>query len=218
MRAKKCKDTDGEPEKERYCLLHGWESHSYWWRSVVDSLSKERFTLYSIDAPGHGLSEGSYANIPHYSGLIEQLVLSHGKIDAILGHSLGAFSSVYTMHRLPQLPVSKMVVMASPGEAKEFFSHLRKVLGLSERSIKVIGDFFVEKLGHGPDYFSLKDFAASLTLSGLIIHDTEDMEAPYPHALEAHKNWKNSEMVTTTGLGHNLKSNELIEKVKQFLA
>ncbi len=204
--------------ERKILLLHGWESHSYWWKGVVNSLSKEQFSLYSIDAPGHGLSEGSYLNIPHYSGLIEQLVLSHGKIHAILGHSLGAFSSVYTMHRLPQLPVSKMVVMASPGEAKEFFSHLQKVLGLSQRSMKAIRDYFVEKLGHGPDYFSLEEFASTLTLPGLIIHDAEDKEAPYQHALQAHTNWKNSEMVTTTGLGHNLKSNELIEKVKQFLA
>lgn len=204
--------------ERKILLLHGWESHSYWWRSVVNSLSKEEFSLYSIDAPGHGLSEGSYLNIPHYSGLIEQLVLSLGKIDAILAHSLGAFSSVYTMHRLPQLPVSKMVVMASPGEAKEFFSYLRNVLGLSQRCIKVIEDYFVEKLGHGPDYFSLKEFASTLTLPGLIIHDTEDKEAPYLHGLQAHKNWKNSKMVTTTGLGHNLKSIELIEKVKQFVA
>jgi pimeloyl-ACP methyl ester carboxylesterase len=204
--------------ERKILLLHGWESHSYWWRSVVNSLPKERFTLYSIDAPGHGLSEGNYINIPHYSGLIEQLVLSHGKIDAILAHSLGAFSSVYTMYRLPQLAVSKMVVMASPGEVKEFVDHYQGILGLSEKTMKAINQYFIEKLGHGPDYFSLKEFASTVKLPGLIIHDTEDKEAPYPYALEAHKNWKNSEMVTTTGLGHNLKSNELIEKVKQFLA
>jgi pimeloyl-ACP methyl ester carboxylesterase len=203
--------------ERRILLLHGWESHSYWWKSVVSSLSKDQYTLYSIDAPGHGLSEGNYINIPHYSGLIEQLVDKYGTIHAILGHSLGAFSSVYTMHRAPQLPVAKMVVMASPGEVKEFFAHYQRVLRLSPRAMKVIGDYFVEKLGHGPDYFSLQRFASTLKLSGLIIHDTEDKDAPYAYALAAHRNWKNSEMVTTTGLGHNLKSTELIEKVKEFL-
>ncbi len=203
--------------ERKILLLHGWESHSYWWKSVVTSLSKEQFTIYSIDAPGHGLSEGNYINIPHYSGLIEQLVLKYGSIYAILGHSLGAFSSVYTMHRVPTLPVLKMVVMASPGEMKDFFAYYQSVLGLSKRTIKGIGDYLVEKLGHGPDYFSLKEFASTLKLSGLIIHDTEDKDAPYAYAMAAHQNWKNSEMVTTTGLGHNLKSTELIEKVKQFL-
>jgi len=206
----------GNGEK-KILLLHGWESHSYWWRSIVNSFPKDQFTLYSIDAPGHGLSEGSYINIPHYSGLIEQLIMSEGEIHAILGHSLGAFSSVYTLHRVPHLPVSRLVVMASPGEADEFFTHYQKILGLSRRSVKVIGDYFVEKLGYGPDYFSLKTFASTLQLPGLIIHDTEDKEAPYQHGLEAHQNWKNSEMITTTGLGHNLKSSELLEKVKQFV-
>jgi len=187
--------------ERKILLLHGWESHSYWWKSVVSSLSKEQFTIYSVDAPGHGLSEGNYINIPHYSGLIEQLVLKHGTIHAILGHSLGAFSSVYTMHRVPHLAVSKMVVMASPGEMKEFVAYYQSVLGLSKRAINVIGDYLIETLGHGPDYFSLKRFTSTLELSGLIIHDTDDKEAPYPYALEAHQNWKNSEMVTTTGLG-----------------
>lgn len=204
--------------ERKILLLHGWESHSYWWKSVVSGLSKEKFTIYSIDAPSHGLSEGSYINIPHYSGLIEQIVLTYGDIYAILGHSLGAFSSVYTMHRAPQLPVSKMVVMASPGEMKEFIAYYQTVLGLSQRTMKVIREYLLEKLGHDPEYFSLKEFASSLTLPGLIIHDTDDKEAPYPYALEAHNRWKNSEMITTTGLGHNLKSNDLIEKVKLFLA
>jgi len=203
--------------ERKILLLHGWESHSYWWKSVINSLPKNQFTFYSIDAPGHGLSEGGYINIPHYSGLIEQVVMSHGEIHAILAHSLGAFSSVYTLHRLPKLPVSKLIVMASPGEASEFFTHYQRVLGLSKRSIKVIGDYFVEKLGHGPGYFSLKEFASSLQLPGLVIHDMADKEAPYQHGLEAHQTWKNSEMITTTGLGHNLKSDELLEKVKEFL-
>jgi pimeloyl-ACP methyl ester carboxylesterase len=206
----------GSGEK-KILLLHGWESHSFWWKRIVNNFSKEEFTLYAVDAPGHGLSEGNYINVPHYSGLIEQLVLSYGEVHAILAHSLGAFSSVYTLHRLPKLPVSKLVVMASPGEANEFFQHYRKILGLSDRSVKVIGDYFFKKLGYGPNYFSLKDFASNLQLPGLIIHDTEDKSAPYQHGLDAHNNWKNSEMITTSGLGHNLKSEELLERVKQFV-
>src|SRR5579871_3711876 len=198
-------------------LLHGWESHSYWWKSVVTRLSKEAFTLISIDAPGHGLSEGDYINIPHYSGLIEQLIAREENVYAILAHSLGSFSTIYTTFRLPNLPISKIVVMASPGEVSSFVSYYKKVLGLSDRLLAAISDFFVVKIGHRPEYFSLKEFAKAQTLPGLIIHDTDDKEAPYQHALDAHKNWKNSQMVTTSGLGHNLKSQELIDRVKQFL-
>jgi len=203
--------------EKKLLLVHGWESHSYWWKNIVSTLSKEKFTIYSIDAPGHGLSEGSYINIPHYSGLIEKIILEHGNIYAILGHSLGSFSTMYTLHREPNLPVSRLVMMAAPGEAKEWVEFYQKFLGLSNRTMNEIGKFFIEKLGKSPDYFSLSKFAKSMTRPGLIIHDKEDKEAPYKYAFAAHKNWHNSEMITTNGLGHNLKSLDLIKSVEEFL-
>ncbi len=206
----------GNGEK-KLLLVHGWESHSYWWKNIVSALSKEKFTIYSIDAPGHGLSEGTYINIPHYSGLIEKMILEHEGFYAILGHSLGSFSSIYTMHRAPHLAVSKLVMMAAPGEAKEWVDFYQTFLGLSDRTMNEIGKIFVDKLGKSPDYFSLKEFAKTMTRPGLIIHDTEDKEAPYQYALAAHKNWPNSAMITTNGLGHNLKSLELIKEVEAFL-
>ncbi|MBS1680829.1 MAG: alpha/beta hydrolase [Bacteroidetes bacterium] len=206
----------GSGEK-KLLLLHGWESHSYWWKSVVTALSKEKFTIYCVDAPGHGLSEGNYINVPHYSGLIEQLVLEHGDFYAILAHSLGAFSTIYTAYRLSSFPVSKIVAMATPGEAKEFVTYYQHLVGISNRCMKQILMYFVNKLGHGPEYFSTEEFAKTITSQGLIIHDTEDKEAPYRYALTTHNNWKNSELITTTGLGHNLKSKDLIKEVEKFL-
>lgn len=202
---------------QKLLLLHGWESHSYWWRNVVNHLSKERFTIYSVDAPGHGLSEGDYINIPHYSGLIEKIILEHGEFYAILGHSLGSFATVYTLHRAPHLKISKLVAMASPGEAMDFVNFYRATLGFSQSTMDAIRKYFVEKLGHDPEYYSLKEFAKTLTLPGLMVHDTDDSEAPYSHALAAHQNWKNSKMITTSGLGHNLKSVDLVKNVIGFL-
>jgi hypothetical protein len=80
-----------------------------------------------------------------------------------------------------------------------------------------IEGYFIKELGHGPDYFSLKAFASSLSIDGLIIHDKEDKDAPYANAVAANQSWKNSRLITTVGLGHNLKSDELIEDVAKFL-
>lgn len=203
---------------KKLLLLHGWESHSYWWKSIVSKLSKEKYAIYAIDAPGHGLSDGSYNNIPYYSGLIEQIILEYGGFYGILGHSMGAFSTAYTFYRIPELPVSNFIAMASPGEVKEFVEFYKRAVGFSGRTMQVIGEYFVRKLGHGPDFFSLKEFARKLTLRGLMIHDTKDPDAPYQHAVEAHQNWKGSKLISTTGLGHNLKSVDLIKTVDEFLS
>lgn len=203
---------------KKLLLLHGWESHSYWWKRMVTRLLKENeYTIYSLDAPGHGLSEGNYVNIPHYSGLIEKVIAERGPMHALLGHSLGAFSTAYTFYRLPKLLVNKLVLMASPGEVLQFVDFYKSVLGLSERTMRAIESYFVKKLGHGPGYFSLKAFVMDFSMEGLLVHDKDDKEAPYKNILEVNKNWKTSRLITTTGLGHNLKSDELIEDVVKFL-
>ncbi len=202
---------------KKVLLLHGWQSHSYWWRYVINRLSKEEFTIFSLDAPGHGLSEGDFLNLPHYSGLIEQFIIEQKSIHAILTHSFGGFASVYTLHRLPHLQVTKMVVMAAPGEVEFFFLYYQRLLRLSKRTIRLINRYFENFIGHPPSYFKMKEFSKSLTLQGLIIHDTEDKEAPYQTAIDMNAVWKNSSIITTSGLGHNLKSKELVEQVALFV-
>jgi esterase/lipase len=202
---------------KKILLLHGWQSHSYWWRYVINRLSKDEFTIYSLDAPGHGLSEGDFLNLPHYSGLIEQFINEQKSLHAILTHSFGGFATVYTLHRLPNLQISKMVIMAAPGEVQFFMNYYQRLLGLSKKTSRLINDYFEKFVGHPPSYFKMKDFSKSLTQNGLIIHDTEDKEAPYQTALDMADVWKSSSLITTKGLGHNLKSKELVEEVAKFI-
>jgi Alpha/beta hydrolase family len=206
----------GNGEK-KILLLHGWQSHTYWWRYVINRLSKDEFTVFSLDAPGHGLSEGDFLNLPHYSGLIEQFIAEQKSLHAILTHSFGGFASVYALHRSPQLPVFKLVVMASPGDVEFFFNYYNKMLGLLPKTKEAIINHFIKVIGHPPTYFQMKEFAKTLTQTGLIIHDTDDKEAPYKNALAINSAWKNSKLITTTGLGHNLKSKELVEEVAKFV-
>ena len=206
----------GKGEK-KILLLHGWQSHSYWWRYVINRLSKEEFCIYSLDAPGHGLSEGDFLNLPHYSGLIEQFIVGQKSLHAILTHSFGGFASVYTLHRLPNLQVNKLVIMAAPGEVEYFFNYYQKMLSLSKRTIGLINDYFIKAIGHPPSYFKMIEFSKSLQVQGLIIHDTEDKEAPFQTAKDMNAVWKNSKLISTTGLGHNLKSKDLVEEVAKFI-
>jgi hypothetical protein len=52
----------------------------------------------------------------------------------------------------------------------------------------------------------------------LIIHDEKDEEAPYRYAQQIHAAWAASRLITTSGLGHNLKSAQVVGKVKDFLS
>ena len=197
-------------------LLHGWQSHTYRWKIYIEALSK-KYTVYSLDAPGHGLSGGDQLNVPLYSEVIEAQMKRIGKIDAMITHSLGGFSTFYTFYRNPQLTVNKIITLASPGEAKEFFDFFTRALRLSEKSTRLITKRFVEIFQKTPAFFSAPAFAASLTIPGLIIHDEGDDETPFYHAERIHKAWKKSKLIKTKGFGHNLKSMEVVKEVVQFV-
>jgi pimeloyl-ACP methyl ester carboxylesterase len=197
-------------------MLHGWQSHTYRWKVYIEALSKDH-TVYTLDAPGHGLSGGKLLNVPLYSEVIEEQLKRVGDIDTIITHSLGGFSTFYTFYRNPALSVNKIIALASPGEAKEFFDFYTRTLRLSEKTTQLIIDRFEETFQKTPEFFSAPTFASSLTIPGLIIHDEHDDETPFYHAERIHRAWKNSKLIKTKGFGHNLKSTEVIKEVIQFV-
>jgi hypothetical protein len=71
--------------------------------------------------------------------------------------------------------------------------------------------------GNPITHYSTSKFAIDVTIPGLIIHDTEDKETPYHYGVAIHNNWPLSKLVTTSGLGHNLKSKSVIAEVVNFV-
>lgn len=206
----------GHGEK-KILFLHGWQSHSYRWKKYIEAFPQNEYTIYAFDAPAHGLSEGKYANIPIYSNAIENFIESVGVIDFAVTHSMGSFALMHALHHHHHLSVGHFVAMGSPGEANDFISFYKKFTGLSDRTFKHIIDHFEKVLKRTPDYFSAPVFATSLEMPGLIIHDEGDEEAPYHHAVRIHKAWPQSRLITTQGFGHNLRSQEVVEMVKDFV-
>lgn len=198
-------------------FLHGWQSHSFRWKKYIESLSNDQFTVYAFDAPGHGFSDGSFLSVPFYSEAIKQFIAQAGAMDTVVAHSMGGFSVVYALYKTPLLPVNKLVLMASPGEASDFIQVYRDRLKLTDRAVNYTLDHFEKTFGQPIEYFSVPKFAASLMHPGIIIHDQKDDEAPYAYARQINHAWKHSHLITTNGLGHNLKSQDVIKTVLEFV-
>jgi pimeloyl-ACP methyl ester carboxylesterase len=206
----------GDGEK-KILFLHGWQSHSFRWKNYIEALPKDHYTIYAIDAPGHGLSNGNFLSVPYYSAVIQQLIGSIGHIHTIIGHSLGSFSVLHAFHQQPTLPVDRVILMAPPGEASDFMLFYQQQLKLSGKTLKLIQKQFEKQFQKPITYFSTTKFAADVNVPGLIIHDEEDLEAPFHYAKKINENWPQSKLIITKGLGHNLKSKEIIAEVIDFL-
>ena len=202
---------------QKVLCLHGWQSQSYRWKKYIESLPADLYTVYSIDAMGHGNSEGRMFNVPMYARLIEQCM--HAKeIDFVLAHSLGAFSAMSLFHEKPELSPKKMAVLASPGEASDFIDLFMSELQLKQKVYDNLIAYFHSYAGHGPEFYSVEKFAETQRAEGLIIHDEDDQEAPYHYSQRIVKLWDNSTLVTTKGLGHKLRGIEVVDEVVQFFS
>jgi pimeloyl-ACP methyl ester carboxylesterase len=203
---------------KKVLFVHGWQSHSFRWKNYIESFSKEDFTLYALDAPAHGLSGGKYINLPLYSRVIEHFIAQIQPVDAVISHSFGSFAMLHALYHSSALPVGRLVIMGSPGEAEDFIRYYQKVLGLSPRAMKLVLDHFEKDIHHPPSYYSAARFAQSITVPGLIIHDEQDKDTSYRYAVDIHAAWKNSRLITTSGLGHNLKSKDVVRWVMEFVS
>jgi pimeloyl-ACP methyl ester carboxylesterase len=199
-------------------FLHGWQSHTYRWKRFIDSFDKSEYTIHALDAPGHGLSGGKQLSVPLYSEVISNYVQQLGSVDSIICHSLGGFSALYTYYRMNEMISPKLVLLATPGEADEFFRFYKNALGLSSRAEQLIIQKFENVFGKTPAFFSAPNFASGLTARGLIIHDEHDKETSVEHARRIKARWAHSQLQITKGLGHNLKSDLVVNAVMEFIA
>jgi pimeloyl-ACP methyl ester carboxylesterase len=197
-------------------FLHGWQSHAYFWKHYVEALPAE-YTAYAFDAPGHGLSGGSYFNLVVYSEVIEAFLAKHGPMDAIVGHSLGGFGGIYTLARLPQFQSGQFAVLAMPGEMRAFWNAYYQFIGLWPRTQVLVDAYAAKRLGHSINYFSAIAFAKSLSLPGLLVYDDADTEATPAYAERLQAAWPQAQLVVTQGLGHNLRHARVVDGVVGFL-
>lgn len=203
--------------KKKILFIHGWQSHSFQWKAYIEAFSKEDYTLYAFDAPGHGLSGGRYISVPYYTDVIRQVVTTIGPLQAIVAHSLGSFSSLYAYYVQPDFPVCKLVLMAPPGEANDFILFYKHLLKLTDKTINLIVDHFTTQIGKPITFFSTATFAPSVHVPCLIIHDENDTETPVQNSIIIHKAIEKSMFIRTKGFGHNLKSPSVVKEVVGFV-
>jgi pimeloyl-ACP methyl ester carboxylesterase len=149
--------------------------------------------------------------------VLETVINLLGPFDAIVSHSLGSFAALYTFYRKGSASVRELVITGTPGEVNEFLAYYQNTLGLSRRANRIIRQTFHRILDQTPDYYSARRFASVLDIPGLIIHDQEDRETPIHHAEAIHRVWPGSTMITTGGLGHNLRSPQVVKRIVDYL-
>ncbi len=202
---------------KKIMLAHGWASYSFRWKRLIERLQKEDCTIYAMDAPAHGMSEGKILHVLKYHKCLVEMIKRTGNMDAYVGHSVGGFMLMYTMYKLPEWQVGKLVVMGAPGEVTDFMNFYKNALRLSNRTMRLVTDYLIEEVGQQPTYFSSRRFGPMVQNKTLLVHDEQDADTKVIYTKELGKLMPNNELLITDGLGHKLNADWLNEKIVGFV-
>lgn len=198
-------------------FVHGWQSNTYRWRKYIDDLPKDKFTIYSFDAPGHGNSGSLIGNVPLFEKSI-QIMMDHlGEAESIISHSIGSFSSLYYIDQHPTVQPKKLVTLATPDSIDDFLDYYFSMLKLSKKTKENFKQYFTKYTQKDLSFFRLENLLTSNKSSGLIIHDEEDSSVTVDYSKKLHSLWPKSKLVITSGFGHKLKGENIIRLVNEFV-
>ncbi|MEO0527792.1 MAG: alpha/beta hydrolase [Bacteroidota bacterium] len=197
-------------------LMHGWESNTFRWRNFIPKLVHEGFNIIAMDAPAHGNSSGKVLNIPLYAECAQKVIELY-RPSHIIGHSVGGMTMIYNQYKYDNPHIEKMVSLGAPSELSDFMRQYKNILGLNEKVMRNLEDYFIATFKFKFADFSTAKFAKSLSNKGLLIHDELDAIAPIWSSEQVHANWGNSTFIKTKGLGHSLHQDKVRNQIIEFL-
>jgi pimeloyl-ACP methyl ester carboxylesterase len=197
-------------------LVHGWESNASRWKKLLPYLKPLGKTIIAIDAPAHGLSEGSEFNAPKYAEFIN-IVSQRYQPKILIGHSIGGAAIAFYLNKFKTPFVEKVILLGSPSDFKIISNDFVKLLSLNTKLKNRLEAYYQEKFDIHIDDFAGHKFAENFTQKAFIAHDNDDTVVLVNEGRKYAKAWKNAIYIETKGLGHSMHSHELYQKMALFI-
>ena len=202
---------------KKILFLHGWMSNSQRWQPYVDKIDLNEYTVYALDAPGHGLAKGNQLNIETFRKTMLQAIDLAGAVDTLVCHSLGSLVGAYAFLVDTKIAIGSYVIMGTPTGMGAIFSYFKELLGLSNKTMKNLSVKVNAVLKIPYEEINMERFFKKVDVPVLVVHDRNDSITPFPPIENSIERKDQIEKLITNGLKHDLKSEEVYDRVIQFI-
>lgn len=199
-------------------LVHGWSGRGTQLGSFVQPLLDAGYRVLSFDAPAHGKSSGKQTNLYEVADTLLALQNHFGEFDSVITHSFGGPCTATAVQR--GFTTQRIVSICPPATTIGLVEKFNKALQVPEKAarkmIRQIEITFGKTIW---DDISMINTANTLTMPGLLIHDSNDADIPWQEGEAVAQAWNNAGFVKTSGLGHRriLRDADVIEKTVGFI-
>ena len=208
----------GEEGRPVVLLVHGWAGRATQFRKFIPNLLGAGFRVVAFDGPAHGNSEGNKTNLEEFRSVIEYCCSKQDQIVAAITHSFGGGAMLYTISK--GLKFKIVINIGTPTIGDLIINTYLNAVNGSQETGNYFRNYVKKVTGRPFDDYTTMGFIDKVPqdLNLLLIHDTDDKEAPIENATELAKVFP-VELMITTGLGHTriLKDQAVIERAVTFI-
>lgn len=202
---------------KKLLFLHGWTSNSKQWQPYVEQFDLQEYTIYALDAPAHGASEGTHLNVELYRETIQSSVHYIGEVDCAICHSLGSLSTSYQYLLNPKTSIGAYVIMGTPSGIHAILNYSKEMLSLSKKALKNLRNKIDTVLKIPFEEVTLQRFFEKVDVPCLVIHEESDLVTPLAPIKSAIEHLPHIDRKYIQGQNHMLKGQETIDSIKEFL-
>lgn len=188
-------------------LVHGWGGWRGQLGAFVTPLLERGRRVVAFDAPGHGESGQSVLGARRGSLLeavegFAAVADAFGPADGVVAHSMGSTTAAMALREYG-VHADRLALVAPNHDFTTMSQEFAAAFGLSE-PVRARMQARVERFARRPmTDFDLAPLGADGALPPtLVVHDRDDKEVPYRVGAALSETWPESELLTTTGLGH----------------
>jgi pimeloyl-ACP methyl ester carboxylesterase len=201
-------------------LAHSWGGRGTQLGAFVDVLVPLGYKVVAFDGPAHGSSPGQRTDMIEFSAAINAVEKQHGPLYAVIGHSFGAATSLLCIRSF-KLRAKKLVLIGCIAHGQWAIETFGEVLGLDRAVVERMQSILEERHSHSLKWkaLAMPEMARDSDIPLMIVHDVDDKEVPYDHAMAIHAMVPSARLIATRGNGHRriVRDPEVIRQVVQFL-
>lgn len=198
-------------------FIHGWSGRGSQAYAMAPSLVEAGFKLITITAQAHGNNPGKRTHMLQFTDAILETAKLTGKIHALIAHSLGGAAAFNAVDQ--GLDVDKLVILGAPSSIKTVITDFCERLHLDDRYSEYLQQYLRDNYNPDIEALAPRELSKKMSIPGLIVHDKQDIDVHFEQAEALNRNWKNSDLVLTEGLGHRriLSDEAVIQRIVDFV-
>lgn len=177
---------EGEAERSRILVVHGWGSRAEYLSDLAWGLRETGADVVVLDLPGHGASSGRRLDLKIAAEAIVAAERHFGRFDGVVGHSFGGAAVMMAaggvFSDLQTLKATRIALIGSPSSMGEVFNGFASMVGLGRSSVGAMRSRAVEIAGARVEDLDGVSVARRIDRPLLVVHAEDDKEVNVGHA------------------------------------